>query len=108
MSKHNIEQCVRESLENYFRDLDGSQPHDIYDMVISCAEKPMLEIVLANAGGNQSLASEYLGINRNTLRKAAAALACCKSRTLSATLVRSGQALLLHRHDQASAHFSFR
>jgi len=69
MSKHNIEQCVRESLENYFRDLDGSQPHDIYDMVISCAEKPMLEIVLANAGGTQSLASEYLGINRNTLRK---------------------------------------
>ncbi len=69
MSKHNIEQCVRASLEMYFRDLDGSRPHEIYEMVISCAEKPMLEIVLANAGGNQSLAAEYLGINRNTLRK---------------------------------------
>ncbi|ACR27776.1 Fis family transcriptional regulator [Burkholderia glumae] len=69
MSKHNIEQCVRESLDGYFRDLDGSNPHDVYDMVMSCVEKPMLEVVLEQAGGNQSLAAEYLGINRNTLRK---------------------------------------
>ena len=38
-------------------------------MVMSCVEKPMLEVVLARAGGNQSLAAEYLGLNRNTLRK---------------------------------------
>jgi Fis family transcriptional regulator len=69
MSKHNIELCVRDSLSVYFRDLDGSRPHDIYQMVISAAEKPMLEVVLDQAGGNQSLAAEYLGINRNTLRK---------------------------------------
>ncbi|MGI4982806.1 MAG: helix-turn-helix domain-containing protein, partial [Janthinobacterium lividum] len=29
----------------------------------------MLEVVLERASGNQSLAAEYLGINRNTLRK---------------------------------------
>ncbi|WP_323121437.1 Fis family transcriptional regulator [Burkholderia alba] len=69
MSKHNIEQCVRDSLDVYFRDLDGSNPHDVYEMVMSCVEKPMLEVVLEQAGGNQSLAAEYLGINRNTLRK---------------------------------------
>ena len=69
MSKHNIEQCVRDSLGIYFQDLDGSNPHDVYEMVMSCVEKPMLEVVLEQAGGNQSLAAEYLGINRNTLRK---------------------------------------
>ena len=69
MSRHNIEQCVRQSLDSHFQDLDGSNPHDVYDMVISCVEKPMLEVVLVRAGGNQSLAAEYLGINRNTLRK---------------------------------------
>ena len=69
MSKHNIEQCVRESLGMYFQDLDGSNPHDVYEMVISIVEKPMLEVVLEQAGSNQSLAAEYLGINRNTLRK---------------------------------------
>ncbi|MEM5312247.1 Fis family transcriptional regulator [Paraburkholderia sp. JHI869] len=69
MSKHNIEQSVRESLGIYFQDLDGSNPHGVYDMVMACVEKPMLEVVLEQAGGNQSLAAEYLGINRNTLRK---------------------------------------
>jgi Fis family transcriptional regulator len=29
----------------------------------------MLEVVLKQAGGNQTLAAEMLGINRNTLRK---------------------------------------
>ena len=69
MSKHNIEQCVRDSLGMYFQDLDGAKAHDVYEMVMSCVEKPMLEVVLEQAGGNQSLAAEYLGINRNTLRK---------------------------------------
>jgi Fis family transcriptional regulator, factor for inversion stimulation protein len=69
MSKHNIEQCVRDSLGIYFQDLDGANPHDVYEMVMSCVEKPMLEVVLEQAGGNQSLAADYLGINRNTLRK---------------------------------------
>lgn len=69
MSKNHIEQCVRDSLDSYFRDLDGARPHDVYDMVVSCVEKPLLEVVLAKAAGNQSLAAEFLGINRNTLRK---------------------------------------
>lgn len=69
MSKHNIEQCVRDSLDSYFRDLDGARPHDVYGMVVSCVEKPLLEFVLDKAEGNQSLAAEFLGINRNTLRK---------------------------------------
>jgi len=69
MSQLTIEQSVRANLARYFQDLEGSNPHDIYDMVMSCVEKPMLEIVLEQAGGNQSLAAEYLGINRNTLRK---------------------------------------
>lgn len=69
MSRHHIERCVRESLNEYFQDLDGSNPNAIYDMIIACVEKPMLEVVLERASGNQSLAADYLGINRNTLRK---------------------------------------
>ena len=30
---------------------------------------PMIEVILQQAGGNQTLAAEMLGINRNTLRK---------------------------------------
>jgi len=69
MSRNHIEQCVRESLRAYFRDLGNATPHDVYAMVLACVEKPLLEAVLERANGNQSLAAGYLGINRNTLRK---------------------------------------
>lgn len=61
--------AVRESLDDYFIHLDGQPPHAIYDMVLGCVEKPMLEYVLNKVGGNQSKAADMLGINRNTLRK---------------------------------------
>jgi Fis family transcriptional regulator len=64
-----IAECVRRSLERYFKDLDGAKPRTIYDMVLKNVERPMLEIVLMQAEGNQTIAAEMLGINRNTLRK---------------------------------------
>ena len=69
MSQHDLGKCVVTALEQYFLDLDGESPSAIYDMVLKSVEKPMLEVVLAKAGGNQTLAAEMLGINRNTLRK---------------------------------------
>ena len=64
-----IAAAISNALETYFEHLDGESPTGIYDMVLKSVEKPMLEIVLKEAGGNQSLASHMLGINRNTLRK---------------------------------------
>ena len=61
--------CVRRELDQYFKDLDGEHPTGIYDMVLNCVEKPVLELILDRAGSNQSRAAEWLGINRNTLRK---------------------------------------
>ena len=69
MSQHDLGKCVVTALEQYFRDLDGESPSAIYDMVLKSVEKPMLKLVLAKAGTNQTLAAEMLGINRNTLRK---------------------------------------
>lgn len=64
-----IADCVRGSLERYFKDLDGAKPRAIYEMVLKNVERPMLELVLDRAEGNQSIAAQMLGINRNTLRK---------------------------------------
>lgn len=64
-----IDEAVTRSLEKYFLDLAGSRPSAIYDMVLSAVERPMLEVVMRQAHGNQLRASEMLGINRNTLRK---------------------------------------
>ena len=64
-----IADCVRRSLNRYFRDLDGQQPTAIYDMVLRNVEHSMLEVVMHKANGNQTVAAEMLGINRNTLRR---------------------------------------
>jgi len=69
MTKKHIEDCIRETLEQYFKDLRGAEPHAVHDMIIATVEKPMLDVVMRHAGGNQSKAAEWLGINRNTLRR---------------------------------------
>ncbi|MDC8783939.1 helix-turn-helix domain-containing protein [Roseateles koreensis] len=69
MTPKPIDACVRENLEVYFRDLEGEEPHSMHDMLISLVEKPLLEVVMQHAAGNQSKAAEWLGINRNTLRR---------------------------------------
>ena len=69
MSRKHIDESVRATLEQYFRDLRGAEPHSLHEMIISAAEKPMLDVVMRHAEGNQSKAAEWLGINRNTLRR---------------------------------------
>ena len=62
-------QLVRASLEGYFKDLRGTEPDGMYEMLVKVVEKPLLEVVMAKADHNQSKAAEWLGLNRNTLRK---------------------------------------
>ena len=69
MSKKQIEECVRTSLDGYFKDLRGTEPDRLYDMMLRVVEKPLLEVVMQQAEQNQSKAAEWVGLNRNTLRK---------------------------------------
>jgi Fis family transcriptional regulator, factor for inversion stimulation protein len=67
--ENELSSTVRKVMKQYFKDLDGEKPCGIYSMVVNCVEKPMLEVVMNHAQGNQTRAAELLGINRNTLRK---------------------------------------
>ena len=69
MSRPPIEECIRDNLEQYFRDLHGAEPHALHDMILAAVERPLLEVVMTRAEGNQSKAAQWLGINRNTLRR---------------------------------------
>jgi Fis family transcriptional regulator len=69
MSGGEISDCVRRALEDYFAQLDGEPPQEVYQMVLDCVEKPMLEVVMRHARGNQTHAAQVLGISRNTLHK---------------------------------------
>ena len=42
---------------------------DLHEKIMRDVEKPLLTFALAKCGGNQILAAQVLGINRNTLRK---------------------------------------
>lgn len=69
MSKKQIQDVVRQSMEVYFKDLRGTEPDNLHEMLVEVIEKPLLEIVMRQAEGNQSKAAMWLGLNRNTLRK---------------------------------------
>lgn len=59
---------VREAMEKYFKDMDGHEPNDLHELVMSQVEKPLIESVIDNARGNISRAALLLGLNRGTLR----------------------------------------
>ena len=69
MNDNEMARYVRKAIDGYFKDLDGEKASGIYNMVVSAVEKPMLEVVMFQAQGNQTRAAELLGMNRNTLRK---------------------------------------
>jgi Fis family transcriptional regulator len=69
MSSRRIEDCVRDTLEQYFKDLNGTPPAALHELLMQTVERPLLEVVMRHAGGNQSRAAEWLGLNRNTLRR---------------------------------------
>ncbi len=67
--ENEITLAVRKVMKQYFKDLDGEKCTGIYEMVVNAVEKPMLEVVMQQAQGNQTRAADLLGLNRNTLRK---------------------------------------
>ncbi len=66
---HGLRDYAEKTLRRYFADLDGHDPSDLYEFVLGEIEQPLLRTLLDFTRGNQSRASEILGINRSTLRK---------------------------------------
>lgn len=64
-----LRDSVEKSMNNYFAHLDGQNATDVYQMVLSEVEAPLLETVMAYVRGNQTHAASLLGLNRGTLRK---------------------------------------
>jgi Fis family transcriptional regulator len=64
-----LSQHVRCALREYFMQLDGCDATDLYTLVLSEVEQPLIETVLEHCGHNQSKAAQILGLSRSTLRK---------------------------------------
>ncbi len=67
--ENELASTVRKVMKQYFKDLDGEKCTGLYEMVVTAVERPMLEVVMFQAQGNQTRAADMLGLNRNTLRK---------------------------------------
>ncbi len=64
-----LRECVAEAMRCYFEHLEGQPARDVYNMVLAEVEAPLLTAVMEYTQGNQTQASELLGLNRGTLRK---------------------------------------
>ena len=64
-----LRDCVSKAIELYFEQLDDHEARNLHALVIAEVEAPLLAAVMEKAGGNQTRASQILGINRGTLRK---------------------------------------
>ena len=64
-----LRDSVKQALRNYLSQLDGQDVNDLYELVLSEVEHPMLDMVMQYTRGNQTRAATMLGINRGTLRK---------------------------------------
>jgi two-component system nitrogen regulation response regulator GlnG len=69
-----LEQLVEEKLAACVRGLGTRESANLYDLMLGLVERPLLQAVLRETGGNQLRAAALLGINRNTLRKKLRAL----------------------------------
>ena len=60
--------CVAQAVQNYFAELKGTDPVDLYQFVIEEVETPLFRAVMEHCKYNQSRAAVMLGISRGTLR----------------------------------------
>ena len=64
-----LENWLQKTVKQYVVAMHGHDNGKLYDLIMSGVEKPLIEMVLNETGGNQTQAASILGINRNTLRK---------------------------------------
>lgn len=69
LDQYSIEDVVELKISRFFDQIGTFYPEDVYELLMSKVEKPLLIQILRRVGGNQVQAAKILGINRNTLRK---------------------------------------
>ena len=66
----NLSQSIQMHLDQYFdHHEDSLPPAGLYQRILREVERPLIQKVLVETGGNQVKAADLLGLNRNTLRK---------------------------------------
>lgn len=68
-SASTLADAVQEAVDRYISTMDDQPVTDLYELVLSEIEAPLLDYVLKHTDNNQSKTAVILGLNRGTLRK---------------------------------------
>lgn len=64
-----LQDLVYSLITRFLSDNKGKSINDLYDMILSEIEPPLLQAVMETRRGNQLQAAKLLGISRGTIRK---------------------------------------
>lgn len=64
-----LSDCVTLIMDRYLADLQGEVPSNLHALIIDEVERALLANTLQHCSGQRGTAAQWLGINRNTLRK---------------------------------------
>ncbi|MBM4126351.1 MAG: hypothetical protein FJ247_03240 [Nitrospira sp.] len=71
---HSLESYLECKMGEFVKGMRNGAAKNLYPMLISAVERPLITSALRETRGNQIQAAELLGLNRNTLRKKIAGL----------------------------------
>ncbi|CAL1329359.1 DNA-binding transcriptional regulator Fis [Candidatus Providencia siddallii] len=69
ITKKPLRDSVKQALKNYFSQSSNQNIKNLYELVLTEIEQPLLDMVMQYSRGNQTKAALIMGINRGTLRK---------------------------------------
>ena len=64
-----LENWLQRTVKQYIVAMNDHGDGQLYDLILSGVERPLVKMVLEETAGNQTQAANVLGISRNTLRK---------------------------------------
>lgn len=64
-----LRSTVEQTIKKYFTKLGDTLANNLYGLVLTEVEEPLLRAVMSYTRGNQSKAAIVLGLSRGTLRK---------------------------------------
>lgn len=68
-SNPTLREHVAISMQQYLKQMQGQPLNDVYDLVLTQVEEPLLRAIMEHTRNNQTKAAKVLGLNRGTLRK---------------------------------------
>lgn len=69
VTQKTLRESVKQALKNFLSRLNGKDINDLYELILSEVEQPLLDQIMQYTRGNQTRAATIMGINRGTLRK---------------------------------------